>query len=247
MDGNAFSNGLKWADGFLAHPATQMAIGALISALVSILLEWKKRAKVRVWIDPDVPEHVTQRDAERTAVARYEAVRLIVANQKRLPKFWPRQSLTRASARISFHDAHTGADLFGRAMKGRWASLPQPEIVLFINNKKTTLSDLSLISSAPELDIPWGEQEELDIAARFENDAVYGWSNENYYDPNGLYQGREVAYRRRKMPRESVVARIWGAVSSCLSHDQYSGHSASTRPYDTRRKGSPPLRSTGGS
>jgi len=192
MESNAVSDAWTSAGSFLAHPATQMLLGSLLSAFVSVLLEWKKRPKVSVSIDQNVPERVTQWDADRNPVVRYEAVRLIVANLKRWPKFWPRQSLIRVSAKITFHDAHTGADLFGRPMKARWASLPQPEIVLFINNRKTTVSDLSLISNAPELDIPWGEREELDVAARFENEAaVYGWSNENYYDPDGMYRAEK--------------------------------------------------------
>jgi len=172
-----------------ASSAMQIFLGALLSAATTILLDWQKRPKLRF----DIAAHVCERsrtvDPDGKVIDFYQGVGLVVTNLKRWPFRWPRQTLQRATAAVSFHDPHTGADIFPRSMNGRWASLPQPEIVFAIKGGRIFIGDQSLIRSVPAVDIPWGESEKLDIAAKFDGgDWAYGWSNENYYDPQHRYR-----------------------------------------------------------
>ncbi len=173
---------------FLKNPAVQMLLGAVISAAVSVFVLWLSRPKLRISIDE--PQWLKTEDAERNLLEKYRAVRVVATNTKRLPKFWPRQTLIRATASITFHHPQTGANIFdGRQMRGRWASLPQPEVIVLDQGRKILFPDPSLVASIPEIDIPWGGKEPLDIAVRFENESVaYGWSNENYYDLQEQYR-----------------------------------------------------------
>ena len=166
-----------------------MFLGALLSALVAVALDWAKRPRFKIKI-LTLPHRVKQYGVMRNVLAEYDAVLVKVCNPKRWPKFWPRQSAVNVMALISFHDANSGMNLFeNRQMRGRWATQPQPEVVIIANGQKQTWSDPSLVSAHPSIDIAWGESEELDVACRFVNeDGAYGFSNENYYDEAGLYR-----------------------------------------------------------
>jgi hypothetical protein len=187
----------------LRTPAAQMVLGAVISGFVAVLLDWLKRPKLRISIDES---RLTLRtvDADGSILENYAAVRVVIANTRRWPRWWPRQTLIRTSALITFHDAQTGADLFNRKMRGRWASLPQPEVVVLVGEKKMLWPDPALIASVPEIDIPWGEMEPLDIAARFQDDSdAYGWSNDSYYDQQKRYRAE-----RWRLPSDRCLVRV---------------------------------------
>jgi hypothetical protein len=196
----------------LKNPALQIILGAVISAGVSVLVMWLSRPKVKISIDE--PQCLRTKNAEGEVLEKYRAVRVVVANTKRFPRFWPRQTVIRATASITFHKDQTGKKLFdGRRMRGRWASLPQPEVVVLDNDGNRRLfPDPSLAANIPEIDIPWGEKEPLDIAVRFENEPLaYGWSNENYYDPEERYRAKQWCLRENCLVK--VVVRGSGETS----------------------------------
>lgn len=171
--------------------ATQMLLGAILSAIVAIILDWAKRPKLSIQVYV-LPNRVKQYGLKREILAEYNAVLVEVCNRKRWPKFWPRQTAVGVSARISFHDSSSCQNLFNnRAMRGRWASQPQPETVVVTDEEKKLSNNPSLISIHPSIDIAWGESEQLDIACRFiGDDWAYGFSNENYYDDDCLYRAK---------------------------------------------------------
>jgi hypothetical protein len=184
-------------------PPAQMVLGAVISGFVAVFLDWLKRPKLEISIDESQLSPKTV-NAEGTVLENYTAVRVVVTNTRRWPQWWPRQTLIRAVAQITFHDAQTGADLFNRTMRGRWASLPQPEVVVLVEGKKTLWADPALIANVPEIDIPWGEVEPLDIAARFQSDSdAYGWSNDSYYDQQKRYRAE-----RWRLPFERCLVKV---------------------------------------
>lgn len=192
--------------------AAQMVLGAVVSGFVAVILDWLRRPKLTISIgEPPLP--VKTVDAEGNILENYTAVRALAANTRRWPRWWPRQTLIRASALITFHDPRTGADLFNRSMRGRWASLPQPEIMVLVEGKKTLWADPALIANVPEIDIPWGEVEPLDIAVRFQNDSdAYGWSNDSYYDQQKRYRPE-----RWRLPLEGCLVRaiVQGSGERC--------------------------------
>lgn len=148
---------ISWILDALNNPALQMLLGAVVSAVVSVFVIWLSRPKLKLFIDE--PFFGQTADADRNPREKYRAARVVVANIKRFPKFWPRQTLIRTIASITFHDAETGANIFdGRQMRGRWASLPQPEVIVLVDGKKVLLPDPSLVASIPEIDIPWGKK-----------------------------------------------------------------------------------------
>ncbi len=163
-----------------------MLLGAILSAMVAIILDWAKRPKLSIQVYV-LPNRVKQYGLKREVLAEYNAVLVEVCDRKRWPKFWPRQTAVSVSARISFHDTSSCHNLFdNRAMRGRWASQPQPETVVVHGEEKRLSNDPSLISIHPSIDIAWGESEQLDIACRFiGDDWAYGFSNENYYYDEG--------------------------------------------------------------
>ena len=171
--------------------ATQMLMGALLSALIAGILDWAKRPKLDIRIYT-LPHNVKQYGIKREILAEYTVVLVEVRNTKRWPKFWPRQTAVGATARISFHDTSSCENLFeNRAMRGRWASQPQPETVVVTGEEIRLSNDPSLISIHPSIDIAWGESEQLDIACRFiGDDCAYGFSNENYYDEDRVYRAK---------------------------------------------------------
>ena len=171
--------------------ATQMILGAIVSAIVTIILDWAKRPKLDIQVYV-LPNRVKQYGLKREVLAEYNAVLVEVCNRKRWPKFWPRQTAVSVSAQISFHDTSSCQNLLdNRAMRGRWASQPQPETVVVTGEEKRLSNDPSLVSVHPSIDIAWGESEQLDIACRFiGDDCAYGFSNENYYDEDGLYRAK---------------------------------------------------------
>ena len=63
-------------------------------------------------------------------------------------------------------------------MEGRWSASSEPPRALASGENV----DLAWLRSHNRMDIPVGENETVDIAARFDDDKVcYGWSNENYF------------------------------------------------------------------
>jgi len=187
----------------LRTPTVQMVLGAVISGFVAVLLDWLKRPKLSISID-ESPLSLKTVNAEGSTLENYTAVRVVVANKRRWPRWWPRQTLIRAAAMITFHDEQTGADLFDRKMRGRWASLPQPEVVVLVEGKKTLWPNPALVSNVPQIDIPWGEVEPLDVANKFQNDSdAYGWSNDSYYDQQERYRAE-----RWRLPLERCLVKV---------------------------------------
>jgi hypothetical protein len=80
-----------------------------------------------------------------------------------------------------------GQDFFGRTMEARWAATPEPIPPTLIGpaNQSFQIVDFARFTSGTRIDIYPGEQEKLDVVARFEPDQeCYGWNNETYFPPS---------------------------------------------------------------
>lgn len=79
---------------------------------------------------------------------------------------------------ISFHHLNDGQDVFGRAIPVRWSGSTEPPVAA----AGGVILDPSWLQSLHRRDIQPGEEEPIDVAARFDADeSCYGWTNENYF------------------------------------------------------------------
>jgi hypothetical protein len=102
---------------------------------------------------------------------------------KPLPRWagWmARNTALQCHADITFHHLD-GQNVFGRTMIGRWSGSPEPAPILFrIGDNSVMISDPSKLTT--RIDVPPGEIQRLDIAAKFDSEReCYGWSNESYF------------------------------------------------------------------
>jgi hypothetical protein len=85
---------------------------------------------------------------------------------------------------ISFHHMD-GQDIFGRKMAVRWASSPQPvacQITDLEGKPQFILQDLARNALESRMDVYPGDEQILDVAARFDDDPdCYGWNNDSYF------------------------------------------------------------------
>ena len=192
----------------LSSPLVQMFAGALISIATTVFLDAQRRPKLVIEIVETPPNHrPATKDPAGNVIDYYQAVGVVVKNVKRLPLNWPRQTVQRATAEISFLDAVTGANLCGRSMRGRWTDAAEPETASIEDGKRSFSGNQSVIHVIPEVDIPWGAAEKLDIAARFEKERiVYGWNNQNYYDHRRRYRNDEFSLAANRCLVKVVVS-----------------------------------------
>jgi hypothetical protein len=83
---------------------------------------------------------------------------------------------------ITFHHLD-GQDVFGRRMTVRWSSSPQPvgsQVTDLKGQIQFVIQDFARTAEA-RMDVYPGEEEILDIAARFDEEPdCYGWNNDAY-------------------------------------------------------------------
>ncbi|MGC2333431.1 MAG: hypothetical protein WA581_18420 [Candidatus Acidiferrales bacterium] len=87
-------------------------------------------------------------------------------------------------ASITFHHLDK-QDVFGRAMTGRWSNSREPVAIPIVDSKgapQFQLIDPDRLGGESRIDVYPGENELLDVAARFDDEEdCYGWNNESYF------------------------------------------------------------------
>ena len=100
-----------------------------------------------------------------------------------------RSAALQCQGQVAFHsDDNHKLNLFGNAMRIRWANSPEPmgitgQIIDLHNPAQVISRIISMGAAIPTIDVYPGEEEILDIAVRFDGeDDFYGWNNESYFN-----------------------------------------------------------------
>ena len=172
------------------------AIGAIAGILITMLVEYLRRPRLTLSIEPNPRDYPAQ-PARPASVVR--PVRLTATN-KPGPWWMTRDPALRCQATITFHHLDDGQDIFGRPMEGRWATSPEPTLIEITGELdqgtgtpvaglgaapaagkhpiKLYMRDPSRLTPISRIDIHAGESVPLDVAVRLDEDQeCYGWNN----------------------------------------------------------------------
>jgi hypothetical protein len=176
------------------------AIGAIVGILITMLVEYLRRPRLTLSIEPNPRDFFPQQPARPANVVR--PVRVTVTN-KPGPWWMTRDPALRCQATITFRHLNDGQDIFGRSMEGRWTTSPEPtpiEITGEVDQGTGTpvagldaasatgkhpiklyMRDPSRVTPISRIDIHAGESVPLDVAVRCDADQeCYGWNNWSY-------------------------------------------------------------------
>jgi hypothetical protein len=169
-----------------------LLIGGLITVLTAVGVEYLRTPRLRLTIEE--PEcDMPYPDGTHPAMnARYLRLKLL---NKPLPfgaRWMQRAAALQCRGEITFHHLTDGQDIFGRAMAVRWASSPQPianQILDLQGNVQFQILDFARAATESRVDVYPGEEQILDVVARFDNELdCYGWNNDaylyNWHNPN---------------------------------------------------------------
>lgn len=111
-------------------------------------------------------------------------LRVLVRNKPlpRLLRFMKRDAARTCRATLRFLHLD-GTDYIVNGMTGRWVASVEPVApqIVFGSGQVGSLVDIARLNVASEIDIPAGETELLDVAARCDAEAdAFGWNNEAY-------------------------------------------------------------------
>ncbi len=156
----------------------EVALGAIVAILITILVENLRKPKLVLGIDL-LPTDVEYSN-HPAKHARFLSVKLVNTPLPQWARWMSRSTALQCHGEITFHHLD-GQNVFGRAMTGRLSSSPEPVPITFrIDNHFVLISDPSKMTS--RVDVPPGETEHLNIAARFDDEnECYGWNNEAYF------------------------------------------------------------------
>ena len=162
--------------------AAQVVLGAIIAIILTVWVARLHRPSLRLSIE-EPPFEITYEPGRPAAKSRY--LRVLVHNE---PLPWYAAWTVRAAAQqcrgeVTFHEL--GGAVIGERMPARWAGSPQPIPMPIINNRNEIelhLLDIGRLTSESRIDVYPGEKEQLDIAARLDDEPdCYGWNNEAYF------------------------------------------------------------------
>lgn len=160
----------------------EVVLGALVSILVTILIEVQRKPRLEIQIAPHADRVYEGRPAK---LARFLYLRLVNRSLPRLFSWMTREIALECHGWISFQYPD-GRDVFGRSMPIRWSGTPEPApISVVVGGREIAIFDPSRLTLESRVDVPVGEHETFDVAARFDNEEqCYGWSNASYFsDP----------------------------------------------------------------
>jgi len=155
-------------------------VGGLISAFIAVAfviwMEKLRKPKLRLRIKI-VPPHDYGEKAGKPA--RIIRVCSLYLKNENLPKClrWcmSRNAAVHCYGYITFHKKD-GDNIFSHPMPIKWSKKPRLEVYPGGTEIEHPLYEVSYIDVHP------GEEESLDVVARFDNDSeCYGWNNEAYY------------------------------------------------------------------
>jgi hypothetical protein len=157
-----------------------VALGAVVAILITILVENLRKPKLQLGLDPPTDVEYQNRPAQNV---RFLSLELVNTPLPRWARWMSRSTALQCHGEITFHHLD-GQNVFGRAMTGRWSGSPEPVPISFrIGDQLVSISDPSRLTT--RIDVPPGETQHINVAARFDaEDKCYGWNNESYFsDP----------------------------------------------------------------
>lgn len=158
----------------------EVALGAVVAILITIFVENLRKPKLQVILALPADIEYHNHPAHN---ARFLGVKVVNKPLPLLARWMSRNTALQCHADISFHHLD-GQNVFGRTMQGRWSGSPEPApIRVRIGLQVAVISDPSRLTD--RIDIPPGEAQRLDVAARFDTEnECYGWNNDSYFsDP----------------------------------------------------------------
>ena len=151
-------------------------VGAVIAiAFVMLVEHWRKP---QLTMNINLP--LDHRYPPGKPAKKVRLLKISIANKKlpRVGRWMMRSAAISCYGFITFYHLD-GQDVFGRSMPIKWTRSPAISV--------TPLGEVKYLDfhSATHIDIHPGEKEEIDIVARYDNDAeCYGWCYDNYFsDP----------------------------------------------------------------
>lgn len=189
-----------------------IAIGALVSSLISLfIIVYIEKLKLPC-LELSIEESAHEHNYPPGYPVKYQkSLRLIVKNRP-LPGFlnWflSRTAALNCRANISFHHLD-GQNVFGRRMKGRWPSTPEPIALRGkVGDQDLILFDPVRANTDSRVDIYAGDKTLLDIASRFDNDdEAYGWSNDSYFsEPLWKAQQWKLPKEKRYLVEVNIIS-----------------------------------------
>ncbi|HEY4246939.1 MAG TPA: hypothetical protein VGM64_08790 [Lacunisphaera sp.] len=161
-------------------------IGAMLSLLTSIYIEYQRRPKLSISIEepPCNSVYPPGRPARKAKFLR------VVLRNNPMPKWlkWlGRETATQCSGQIEFCHLDDGVALFARKMPIRWSNSDEPiSMQSGADGQPRKLFDLTKYREGFRQDCHPGTPELIDIAARFDEEIeCYGWSTEQYLPDKG--------------------------------------------------------------
>lgn len=148
--------------------------GALVSVVLVVFVEKLRQPKIKIELIG--PTDKTLRDGRD---ARWLHVKVV--NEPLLWATWlQRNPAISCRASIQFRYFDGGHDVFGESMAGRWSDTPEPLAAKISIGDQTYKIEDPQRSAQLTMDIPPGESERLDPAARFaEDENAWGWNNDS--------------------------------------------------------------------
>lgn len=187
-------------------------LGALLSLLVSIYIEFQRKPKLHFEIED--PPH----DSKPTGGikdARFLRVLLCNEPMPRFLKWLDRNPAMQCYGEVQFYHFEDGAQIFSKPMPIRWGASNEPYTLQVLPDKSSALVfDYVKYNSAFYRNCFPGIKEPIDVAARFDDDEeCFGWTSENYLSKEGwrnpewkLSKGRYLAKVTVHSSGESVSA-----------------------------------------
>ncbi len=166
--------------------AIEILLGAILSILITILIEYLRKPKITMELIP--PTWVDYAQLMEPRPARLAVFLRARLKNKPLPKLFrwlSRNAALQAHANITFYHLD-GQPVFGSAMAGRWSGTPEPAPPLYLRDSVITVDGILTFNINSQIestrrDIYPGEQEDLDIVARFDDEPeCYGWNDQSY-------------------------------------------------------------------
>lgn len=177
-------------------------IGALLSLLITIVIEYQRKPKLFISIE-DPPTDVTYTN-HPAKEARFVNV---VLRNKAMPtclRWLSREVAVHCSAEIQFYHLEDSAPIFTTPMPARWSGSDEPVSPFIMpDGKVVTVFDPVKYYAGFYRNCYPGTIESLNVVAKFDTDnECYGWSNWSYI-PGKTWRNKD-----RELPKGRFLVKI---------------------------------------
>jgi hypothetical protein len=153
-------------------------LGAFLSILASIAIEYQRKPKLHLAIESPTWQNTFPGDIKSGTFAR------VYLSNESMPqplRWLGRSAAYQCAGHVQFHHLD-GAPIFAKPMPIRWARSDEPiSYQRLPDDSISQLFDPAKYNAAFRRDCFPGTSELIDIAARFDNDEdCFGWSNDSY-------------------------------------------------------------------